>query len=254
MDRHGKLANREDDFQREETPSARGKCVARGGTSSKDDLGIISSRGSVAQKAGTRGVESAAEHHEEIGIGRPDLKALFDLARRCGLAGRRVYIPKYKYNDSPPDRSDSLIARCKPLLLREIEHIYERDHITFYSEHSPRALFSARFGKNKTAARFNLKIRTAARVSSAAWKAWRDWFSHRERRILEQLRDLAEENGGAYEKFSGTYLEIRADLSRGETKPDEYHAGYLEGVPPETIREMIDLAKSSIGSCPWRSS
>ncbi|NKE72857.1 hypothetical protein [Candidatus Manganitrophus noduliformans] len=205
----------------------------------------------MAQKAGTRGVESVAENHTEMGMGKPDLKALFDLARRCGLAGRRVYIPKYKFNDSPDDRLETLIGRCKPPLLREIEHVYERDHITFYFEHSPRALFSSRFGKNKTAARFGLKIRTAARTSSAAWRAWRDWFGHRERRILEQLRDLADENGGEHEKFSATYLEIRGQIRSGQEVDMEHHAGY-HNVSREIILQVVDLAKASIESCPWR--
>jgi hypothetical protein len=114
-------------------------------------------------------------------------RELKELLWKHGLAGRRIYIPKQP--------SYNLITRHLPMILREVEETYHDDGITFYFEKSARDRFSGRFGKSKIAVRYGLKIRTAASLSQSAWKAWRDWFGHTERLHLEQLRDLASEEG-----------------------------------------------------------
>ena len=87
----------------------------------------------------------------------------------------------------------------------------------------------------------------------AAWKAWRDWFGHKERLYLEQLRDLAEEIGIEYTGIYFTYLGIREKLRRGEEADIDEAASYHR-VQVHAIKPVLDLAKASIESCPWRSS
>lgn len=162
-----------------------------------------------------------------------------------GLAGKRLYVPKQK--------AQTLVARAAPKVLQEVETFYEEGGVTFYWEASSRRLFSGRFGKSKIASKFNLKLRTAASVASAAWKAWRDWFGHKERLKLEQLRVLAEEAGCEYAAFYFSYLDIRGRLRKNQKVTADYYARF-HTVPAKAIQQTIDFAKSSIESCPWRSS
>ena len=168
-----------------------------------------------------------------------------ELLWKHGLEGKRIYIPKL--------RSPDLITRHLPLVLMEVEESYHESGITFYLEKSSRDRFSGRFGKNKIASMFKLKLRTSASISVAAWKTWRDWFGHKERLYLEQLRDLAEEIGIEYTGIYFTYLGIREKLRRGEDADIDEAAGY-HGVQVHVIQPILDLAKASVASCPWRSS
>lgn len=177
-------------------------------------------------------------------MGRSKLpRDLVELARRYGLAGRHVYIPKQD--------ARNLVAHFKPIVLQEIEEAYEERGLTFYER--SRKTFSGMFGKSKVAFKHNLKLRTAASVASAAWKAWREWFGHKERLRLEQLRVLAEEAGCEYAAFYFSYLEIRGRLRKNQKVTADYYARF-HTAPAKAIQQVIDLAKSSIESCPWRSS
>lgn len=162
-----------------------------------------------------------------------------------GLAGRRIYVPNQP--------SPNLITRHLPVVLREVEETYHDDGITFYSEKAARDRFSGKFGKNRIAARFGLKVRTAASLSRAAWNAWRDWFGHKERLNLEQLRNLAGEAGIEYGSLFFTYLAIRKRLRMGEAVQAHDHTGYHQ-VQAHEIQPVIELARASIEGCPWRSS
>ncbi len=169
-----------------------------------------------------------------------DLRALAD---RYGLAGKRVYFPQQD--------GHTLISRHVPRLLFEIEADYERRGVTFSTETSARKTFSTLFGKTRVAHRFTLKLRTAARVTSASWKAWRAWFAQHERVRLEQIRALAHERGREYAALYFSYLEIRSRLRGGEAVVVEYYARF-HSLPADTIERVIDLAGTSIASCPWR--
>lgn len=109
------------------------------------------------------------------------------------------------------------------------------------------------FGTKTIASRFQLKPRTATRVVLAAWKAWRDWFSHKERLRLEQLRTIAEDHGCDYTDLFLSYREIRGKIRFGQEVNVRYYTGY-HGVCEETIQQIIDLAQASGESCPWKNS
>jgi len=176
---------------------------------------------------------------------------LIDLAHSCGLAGRCVYIPKHpraRFSDSP-----TLVDSHAIKAAREVETTYEQRGVTFYLETSPRKAFSSMFGKSRMASRFNLKLRTASRVVSAAYQIWREWFSRSERPRLDQLRGLAEANGCDYTALFLSYLEIRQRLRQGQDIRIGDYTDY-HGVSAGTIQQVIDLARLSIESCPWRSS
>ena len=163
-----------------------------------------------------------------------------------GLEGKRIRVPKR--------RLPGLVSHYKSRLLDEdVEAVYEQSGVTFYLEKSSRLRFSDRFNRNSVAAKFNLKSRTAGSVCQAAWKAWRDWFGHKERLKLEHLRDLAEEASIDYTALSFTYLAIRKQLRRGEEVQADDHTGYHQ-VQAHVIQPVIELARASIESCPWRSS
>lgn len=169
-----------------------------------------------------------------------DLRAL---ANRYGLAGKRVYFPQQD--------GHTLVSRHVPPLLVEVEADYERRGVTFSTETSARRTFSTLFGKTRVAHRFTLTLRTAARVTSASWKAWRAWFSQQERPRLEQIRDLAHEHGRDYAALYFSYLEIRGCLRTGEAVVVEHYTRF-HTLPVDTIERVIDLAGASIASCPWR--
>lgn len=170
---------------------------------------------------------------------------LIDLGHKYGLAGQRVYFPKQKLH--------TLVTRFLPDILREIEATYDERGLTFYEESSARKVFSGMFSKSKIAFKFNLKLRTAASVSSAAWKAWREWFGRKERSRLDELRMIAQEAGHEYSSFYFSYLEIRNRLRTNQEASVDYYARF-HSVPAETIQRMIDLAQVSIKSCHWRGS
>ncbi|MBI4716085.1 MAG: hypothetical protein HY760_09160 [Nitrospirae bacterium] len=87
----------------------------------------------------------------------------------------------------------TLVTRHKPAVLQEMETTYEDRGLTFYDEPLSRKTFSGMFGKGRVAFRYGLKPRTAASVSAAAWKGWRDWFGHKEQPRLDRLRALSHE-------------------------------------------------------------
>jgi hypothetical protein len=109
------------------------------------------------------------------------------------------------------------------------------------------------FGTKAIVSKFQLKPRTATRVALASWKAWREWFSHKERLGLEQLRTIAEESGCEYTDLFLSYREIRSKIRSGQDVDVRYYTGY-HGVSEKTIQQVIGLARASIESCPWRSS
>jgi hypothetical protein len=175
---------------------------------------------------------------------------IIDVMVKHGLAGRRVYVPKLP---DAPEQSRNLVTIHLPKLLAEVESDYERRGVTFFSEGSPRKLFSGNYGKTRIGARFNLKPRTAASVSSAAWKRWREWFSRSERLRHDELRDLADEARREFAAMYFTYLEIRQRLRAGEAVGLEEYMRYHNA--PEALMERVkDLAQASIQSCPWRPS
>jgi hypothetical protein len=162
-----------------------------------------------------------------------------------GMGGKRLYVPKQP--------SQSLVIIHVPMVLEEIEATYEERGLTFYEESSPRKVFSGMFGKTRIAFKFNLKPRTATRVVSAAWRAWRDWFGHKERVHLQRLQQIAEGCGKEYTALFFSYLEIRGRLRKTQKVTANYYANYLSA-SSETVMQMIDLAKESIDSCSWRHS
>ena len=163
-----------------------------------------------------------------------------------GLEGQRIRVPRR--------RLPSLVSHYKSRLLDEdVEAAYEQNGVTFYLEKSSWLRFSDRFNRNRVAVKFNLKPRTAGSVCQAAWKAWRDWFGHKERLTLENLRDLAETAGIEYSSLYLTYLKIRQQLRRGEKVHVQEHTGYHQ-VQDRIIQQVIELAQASILSCSWRSS
>jgi len=175
---------------------------------------------------------------------------IIDIMIKHGLAGRRVYVPKLP---DAPEQSRNLVTRHLPKLLAEVEADYESRGVTFFSEGSPRKMFSGIYGKGRIGARFNLKPRTAASVSSGAWKRWREWFSRSERLRLDDLRTLADDGGCDYTALYFTYLEIRKRLRAGEAVSLGEYARYHRA--PEALMEQVrDLAHASIQSCPWRAS
>lgn len=170
-------------------------------------------------------------------------KDIADFLRSRGLARQRVYVPA-------EDRH-SLVSEHVPCLLLEVEADYERRGVTFSVEASPRKMFSRVFGKSLVAHKFNLKLRTAARVASAAWRAWREWFTRQERPRLEQLRMLAQETGREYQSLYFSYIEIRGELRSGKAVVVEFYARF-HSIPATAIERMIEIAGASIASCPWR--
>jgi hypothetical protein len=175
---------------------------------------------------------------------------IIDVMVKHGLAGRRVYIPKLP---DASEQSRNLVTIHLPKLLAEVEADYEGRGVTFFSEGSPRKMFSGIYGKGRIGARFNLKPRTAASVSSGAWKRWRDWFSRSERLRLDELRALAEEARRDFTALYFTYLEVRQRLRAGEAVSLGDYARYHSA--PEALMERVkDLAHASIQSCPWRPS
>jgi hypothetical protein len=168
---------------------------------------------------------------------------LIELGHKYGLAGQRVYFPKQKLH--------TLVTQYLPQVLKEIEATYDERGLTFYEEASPRRLFSGMFSKGKIAFRLNLKLRTAASVASSAWRLWREWFGRKERPRLEQVRIIAEENNRDYTPLFLSYLEIRQRLRTGQDISIVYYTNY-HSVPAETIQQLIDLARASTTSCPWR--
>jgi len=168
---------------------------------------------------------------------------LAEVLQQRGFAGRRVYVPHRQRH--------TMVSRHVPPLLLEIEADYERRGVTFSVEASARKMFSRMFGKSLVAHKFNLKLRTAARVASAAWRAWREWFSRQERPRLEQLRTLAQETGREYQSLYFSYIEIRGQLRSGEAVVVEFYARF-HSIPVTAIESMIELAGASIASCPWR--
>lgn len=178
-------------------------------------------------------------------------KEVIEMGWKHGLAGRRVYFPKQTKEQS--QESQTMVSSHALMLVREVESTYEDRGVTFYTEASPRKVFSGMFNKNRIGSKFSLKPRTAARVSSAAWRAWREWFGRKERLQLEQLRTIASENEREYGPLFLSYLEIRQQLRQGQTINVGYYTGY-HSLPEEVIQEIVALAKSSVESCPWRSS
>lgn len=172
-------------------------------------------------------------------------KDIIELLQERNLAGKLIYVPKLK--------SHTLISSYTPKVLEETEAIYEKRGVTFYWEASSRKTFSGMFGTKSVAPKFQLKLRTATRVSSTAYRAWRDWFGHKERITLGRLRTLAEESGCNYSGLYFSYLEIRGRMRKNQKVTADYYAGF-HAVPADVIRRVIDLAQSSIKSCPWRSS
>jgi hypothetical protein len=170
---------------------------------------------------------------------------LIELGYKYGLAGQRVYFPKQTLH--------TLVTRYVPNLLQEIEATYEERGLTFYEESSARKLFSGIFSKSKIAFKFDLKPRTAASVSSAGWKGWREWFGRKERPRLEQLRIIAQEAGLTSSSLYFSYLEIRSLLRKKQKVTADYYARF-HAVPAEAIQVVIDLARASIESCPWEPS
>jgi hypothetical protein len=164
---------------------------------------------------------------------------------RYDLDGSYIYVPVRK--------SPTLVGDFTPKVLLEIEATYEERGVTFYWEASPRKVLSGMFGKRMVASMFNLKLRTAASVVSAAYKAWREWFSHHERPRLEQLRRIAEESGREYTPLYFSYLEIRSMLRNKQEVTANYYAR-RHTIPNQESQQIIDLAQSSIESCRWRSS
>src|SRR3990172_5388584 len=136
---------------------------------------------------------------------------IIDVLTKRGFAGRRVYVPA-----DESSRPRNLVTIFLPKLLAEVEADYERRGVTFFSEGSPRKMFSGIYGKGRIGARFNLKPRTAASVSSGAWTRWREWFSRSERLRLDELRVLADDAGCDYTAMYFTYLEIRKRLRASE--------------------------------------
>ena len=169
-----------------------------------------------------------------------DLRALAD---RYGLAGKHVYFPQQD--------GHTRVSQHMPRLLVEIEADYERRGVTFSTETSARRTFSTLFGKTRVAHRFNLTPRTAARVTSASWKAWRAWFAQQERARLEQIRALAHERGREYAALYFSYLEIRGMLRSGEPVNVEYYARF-HTMLADAMEGVIEIAAGSIASCPWR--
>jgi len=172
-------------------------------------------------------------------------KDLIELGHKYGLAGQRAYFPKQKLH--------TLVTRHMPDILQEIEAVYIECGLTFYEESSTRKIFSGMFGKSKVAYKFNLKLRTAASVASAAYKAWREWFGRKERPRLQQLRRIAEETSHEYSPLYFSYLEIRDLLLNNQVVTADYYVRF-HTIPIKEIQQIIDLAKASIESCPWRSS
>ena len=169
---------------------------------------------------------------------------VLDVLWRYDLDSSHIYVPKRK--------SQTLIADFTPKVLVEIEATYEERGVTFYWEASPRKVLSGMFGKRVVASMFNLKIRTAAGVVTAAYKAWREWFGHQERHKLEQLRRIAEECGREYTPLYFTYLEIRSMLRNKQEVTADYYAR-RHTIPNQESQQIINLAKASLESCPWRS-
>ena len=176
---------------------------------------------------------------------------LIDLAHQCGLAGCHVYIPKQSM--ARCSDSSTLVATHAIKAMLEVEATYEQRGVTFYLETSPRKTFSSMFGSSRMASRFNLKLRTASRVVSAAYQLWRDWFSRSERPRLDQLRTIAEEQHCEYTALYLSYLEIRSLLRTEQAVEMGDYTSY-HGVDPDTIQQVIDLARASCESCSWRSS
>jgi hypothetical protein len=175
---------------------------------------------------------------------------IIDVMVKHGFAGRRVYIPK---QPAAPGQSKNLVTIHLPKLLADVEENYETRGVTFFSEGSPRRMFSGIYGKGRIGARFNLKPRTAASVSSAAWKRWRDWFSRSERLRHDEIRMVADEARRDFSAMYFTYLEIRQRLRAGEAVSLGDYARYHSA--PEALMERVkDLAQASIQSCPWRAS
>lgn len=165
------------------------------------------------------------------------------MAWTLGFSGKKVYIPK-----RPEDKT--IVERFKKRMLEEIvEAAYEERGTPFYER--TRKQFSERFGTTNIASRYHLAPRTATRVASAVYRAWRNWFGHHERLHLERLGGLAEETGIGYEALYIAYLSIRKQLRGGQTVCVEDHTGYLSA-PAEVIDQIIDLARASIESCSWR--
>lgn len=162
-----------------------------------------------------------------------------------GLSGKRVYCPLIP--------SGTLVSSHTPKVLEEVEDLYERHGKTFYGSRRSRSDFSNTFGRGHIAFKFSLKPRTAGSVASAAWKAWRDWFGHKEQIRLQRLQQIAEECGKEYTALYFSYLEIRARLREKQKVTPDYYANYLS-TSSETVMQMIDLAKESINSCSWRDS
>ncbi|MEW6683730.1 MAG: hypothetical protein AB1451_12530 [Nitrospirota bacterium] len=161
---------------------------------------------------------------------------VIDVLTQRGFAGRRVYVPVAESNRPP-----NLVTIFLPKLLAEVEADYERRGVTFFSEGSPRKVFSGNYGKGRIGARFNLTPRTAPSVSSAAWKRWRSGSPG--------------QNGSATTSSVTwrTYLEIRQRLRAGEAVGLEEYVRYHNA--PEALLERVkDLAQASIQSCPWRAS
>lgn len=162
-----------------------------------------------------------------------------------GLGGMKIYIPR--------QRTATLVERFTPKVLELIETTYEHQIVIFKMFDAPRPVLTDMLGIKAVATRFNLKPRTAALATAAAWKLWQVWFPSEEKPRLVRLRELAEEINHAETRLIILYRDVREKLRYNQEITPDDHKRHIP-ITAEIILKVIDLAKSSLESRPWKES
>ena len=92
---------------------------------------------------------------------------------------------------------------------------------------------------------------------NTAWQMWLDWYQCEESIRQKQVLDLAEENGldpfrwPISRRLSTGIFAGGFDAGRG-AEVNGISARDLRDLRADFFRQVIDIAKASIESCPWR--
>ena len=131
------------------------------------------------------------------------------------ISGQTIYIPKISTHKREK-RKKILIA-----LLEEMETFYENHLETFQRVPYP-------FTVRQVRARYSISTWLASTTVRAALRTWRHWFNNYEKMIFSGLSP----------RTKPEYLQIRTQLRNG--------------LKPSGREDLIQKARESIQTCPWR--
>ncbi len=148
---------------------------------------------------------------------------------------------------------NTLIGCYTPKVLECLESLCEQS--PSFRGDDCRVYFCGFLNKNVISAQFHLSPATAWRVINTAWQMWLDWYQSEESFRQKQVLDLAERTG--WTRTGGpspeaVYRDFRRRIRCGREAEVNGISTRFEGSRADFFRQVIDIAKASIESCPWR--